>query len=86
MAKTPNPRPEGAQKPEYKAAPPPQKEKTFLECMFADLDDITGGSEEEVKAELIELGIDADKALARLKYKIAKLKSEKALFPRKTEV
>lgn len=38
------------------------KEKLFLESMFADLNDISEGSDEEVRAELIELGVDMEKA------------------------
>jgi hypothetical protein len=36
--------------------------KSFLECMFADLDDIHEGSDEEVRAELVEMGVDIEKA------------------------
>jgi hypothetical protein len=38
------------------------KDKTFLECMFNDLDDIYEGSDEQVKKELVDMGIDIDKA------------------------
>jgi hypothetical protein len=38
------------------------KEKTFLERMFADLNDISDGSDEEVRTQLAELGVDIDEA------------------------
>lgn len=38
------------------------KNKTFVERMFNDLDDIHKGSDEEAKQELIDMGIDIDKA------------------------
>jgi hypothetical protein len=38
------------------------KEKTFLERMFADLNDISDGSDEEVRTKLAELGVDIDEA------------------------
>lgn len=36
--------------------------KTFLECMFNDLNDISDGTNEDVLAELQECGIDVEKA------------------------
>lgn len=38
------------------------KAKLFLECMFADLDDLSEGSDEEVRADLLEMGVDIEKA------------------------
>lgn len=38
------------------------KDKNFVECMFNDLDDIHGGSDEQVKKELIDMGIDINQA------------------------
>ena len=37
-------------------------EKTFLECMFNDLNDIHEGTDEEVLQELEQAGIDVCKA------------------------
>lgn len=48
--------------------------KTFLECMFNDLDDISEGSDEEVKNELNELGIDVEKSRCDMLDFIKRLK------------
>lgn len=55
----------------------PRKKKSFLECMFADLDDISEGTDEEVKAELEDIGIDVEKAKARLERLLSLLKTAK---------
>lgn len=38
------------------------KEKLFLESMFADLNDISEGTDEEVRVELVGMGVDMEKA------------------------
>jgi len=38
------------------------EDKTFLECMLNDLDNIHEGDDEHIRNELIEMGIDIEKA------------------------
>lgn len=53
-----------------------QAKKTFLECMFNDLNDITDGSDEQVEQELEEMGIDVDKAHESFERTIEQAKRE----------
>jgi len=55
-----------------------KKDKTPLECMFNNLDDISAGTDEEVEQELRELGIDINGAYYKLMDKFSALKSKRA--------
>jgi hypothetical protein len=54
-----------------------KKKKSFLECMFNDLDDLSEGTDEEVRQELEEFGIDVDEAERRFKKLLCRLREEK---------
>ncbi len=43
-----------------------ENKKSFLECMFNDLNNLQEESDAQVKEDLAELGIDTEKALERV--------------------
>jgi hypothetical protein len=53
-----------------------KERKSFLECMFSDLDDLSEGTDEEVKEELEESGIDVNGAEKRFKDLLTLLKNK----------
>jgi len=55
------------------------KEKTFIECMLSDLDDIDDGTEVEVEEELIKSEIDIEKAKKSFKKILEVLKEKNML-------
>lgn len=54
-----------------------QPKKSFLECMFNNLDDIGEGTDEEVRRELEEMGVDIEGAKKRFGKLLKKLNSER---------
>jgi hypothetical protein len=54
-----------------------EKKRNFLECMFRNLDDIKDGTDEEVKQDLVDMGIDIDKAKASFDELIFKLSKKR---------
>jgi len=55
----------------------------FIGCMFADLNNITEGSDEQVKQELVDMGINLEKAQESF---MATIRRCNANFLRKKEV
>jgi hypothetical protein len=53
------------------------KVKSFLECMFNNLDDIYEDSDEKVEQELLEMGIDIEKAKKSFLETVEKCKRKK---------
>ena len=53
--------------------------RTFLECMFADLNDISDGTDEEVLAELQAAGIDVKKAQKSFKKTLKKCRRKRKM-------
>lgn len=53
------------------------EKKTFLECMFNDLDNLSEGTDEEVEQELMEMGIDIEKDKDSFYRTIRKIKENK---------
>jgi len=51
--------------------------KTFLECMFGDLNDISEGTEEEVIKELEAMGIDIEEAEPKFRKFLSELVARK---------
>jgi len=49
----------------------------FLECMMNNLNDISEGTDEEVRAELVEMGIDPDEADRSFLALLARLRKDR---------
>lgn len=51
--------------------------KTFLECMFSDLDNIYEDTDEEVRSDLEAMGVDVEAAKKRFHSLISELKARR---------